>query len=56
MIKTEKNSKIIPKTPLKPGNENDQNFQGGGGVFSKIFRPGGGILPEVSNFDRKARF
>ena len=27
-----------------------------GGVFSKIFRPGGGILPEVSNFDRKSRF
>ena len=29
----------------------------GGGVFSKNFRPGGGgILPEVSNFDRKSRF
>ena len=27
-----------------------------GGVFSKIFRPGGGILPEVLNFDRKSRF
>ena len=26
------------------------------GVFSKIFGPGGGILPEVSNFDRKSRF
>ena len=28
-----------------------------GGVFSKIFRPGGGgIFPEVPNFDRKSRF
>ena len=28
------------------------------GVFSKIFRPGGGgvIFPEVSNFERKSRF
>ena len=28
----------------------------GGGVFSKKFRPEGGIFPEVSNFDRKSRF
>ena len=37
-----------------PGNGNDQNFQGGG-YFRKIFGQGG-ILPEVSNFDRKSRF
>ena len=41
---------------LLAGNGNDQNFQGGG-VFSKKFSArGGGILPEVSNFDRKSRF
>ena len=45
------------RASIYPGNGNDQNFQGGGGVFSKIFRPGGGgIFSEVSNFDRKSRF
>ena len=38
---------------LYAGNGNDQNFQGG--YFRKIFGQGG-ILPEVSNFDRKSRF
>ena len=38
---------------LYPGNGNDQNFQGG--IFEK-FSARGGILPEVSNFDRKSRF
>ena len=29
----------------------------GGGYFRKFFsQGGGGILPEVSNFDRKSRF
>ena len=28
----------------------------GGGYFRKFFGQGGGILPEVSNFDRKSRF
>ena len=27
-----------------------------GGYFRKFFGKGGGILPEVSNFDRKSRF
>ena len=40
---------------LLPGNGNDQNFQGGGGIFEN-FSARGGILPEVSNFDRKSRF
>ena len=38
---------------LTPGNGNDQNFQGG--YFRKFFGQRG-ILPEVSNFDRKSRF
>ena len=28
----------------------------GGGIFENFSGQGGGILPEVSNFDRKSRF
>ena len=40
-----KMSNVIFLGEIYAGNGNDQNFQGGGG-----------ILPEVSNFDRKSCF
>ena len=30
--------------------------RGGGGIFENFSARGGGILPEVSNCDRKSRF
>ena len=39
---------------IEAGNGNDQNFQGGG-IFEN-FSARGGILTEVSHFDRKSRF
>ena len=42
-------------SPAPAGNGNDQNSEGGG-YFRKFFGQGGGISPEVSNFDPKSRF